>query len=113
MIRRPPRSTLFPYTTLFRSVNPTNGAVTASVPIGGTPVNDPSLTFNPAQQLQRPGLLLLNGWVYAAFGSHCDHPPYVGYVAGVNIASHAETLWTDGSGMTGGQAGIWESGGGL
>src|SRR3712207_7861094 len=23
MIRRPPRSTLFPYTTLFRSVNPT------------------------------------------------------------------------------------------
>src|SRR2546422_4417109 len=24
MIRRPPRSTLFPYTTLFRSVSPTN-----------------------------------------------------------------------------------------
>src|SRR5256885_16268362 len=29
MIRRPPRSTLFPYTTLFRSV--TNGAVPESV----------------------------------------------------------------------------------
>lgn len=97
----------------FVGVNPTSGAVTASVPIGGTPVNDPGLTFNPAQQLQRPGLLLLNGWVYAAFGSHCDHAPYVGYVAGVNIASHAETLWTDESGMTGSQAGIWESGGGL
>src|SRR2546430_13422594 len=25
MIRRPPRSTLFPYTTLFRSVKPTGG----------------------------------------------------------------------------------------
>src|SRR5256885_7074663 len=25
MIRRPPRSTLFPYTTLFRSIDPTNG----------------------------------------------------------------------------------------
>src|SRR5260221_3984977 len=25
MIRRPPRSTLFPYTTLFRSVRPPNG----------------------------------------------------------------------------------------
>src|SRR2546427_5250426 len=27
MIRRPPRSTLFPYTTLFRSVPPPRGAV--------------------------------------------------------------------------------------
>src|SRR5258708_15689256 len=25
MIRRPPRSTLFPYTTLFRSINPVTG----------------------------------------------------------------------------------------
>src|SRR5258708_37726545 len=41
MIRRPPRSTLFPYTTLFRS--PISGAsVTASgssMPISDTPVN--------------------------------------------------------------------------
>src|SRR3712207_9223152 len=28
MIRRPPRSTLFPYTTLFRSAGPGSGAVT-------------------------------------------------------------------------------------
>src|SRR5436189_3367788 len=28
MIRRPPRSTLFPYTTLFRSLAPSHGAVT-------------------------------------------------------------------------------------
>src|SRR3712207_8428230 len=27
MIRRPPRSTLFPYTTLFRSRQPLNGAI--------------------------------------------------------------------------------------
>src|SRR2546421_3454815 len=32
MIRRPPRSTLFPYTTLFRSMN---GGVVASVPLSG------------------------------------------------------------------------------
>src|SRR5258707_6056289 len=31
MIRRPPRSTLFPYTTLFRSV------LTSSIPLGGKP----------------------------------------------------------------------------
>src|SRR5260370_4790269 len=29
MIRRPPRSTLFPYTTLFRSIYPSAGAVVA------------------------------------------------------------------------------------
>src|SRR5256884_8294501 len=31
MIRRPPRSTLFPYTTLFRSPNPKVGTVTPDV----------------------------------------------------------------------------------
>src|SRR3712207_8671470 len=30
MIRRPPRSTLFPYTTLFRSLQPRRESVTAS-----------------------------------------------------------------------------------
>src|SRR5258705_3039614 len=31
MIRRPPRSTLFPYTTLFRSLVPAGGAVLVSL----------------------------------------------------------------------------------
>src|SRR5258705_8132166 len=31
MIRRPPRSTLFPYTTLFRSVNPQTGMSALSI----------------------------------------------------------------------------------
>src|SRR5260221_4700403 len=31
MIRRPPRSTLFPYTTLFRSIRPHHGEISASV----------------------------------------------------------------------------------
>src|SRR5258707_6896652 len=37
MIRRPPRSTLFPYTTLFRSNQP-SGKYVASVDILGTPM---------------------------------------------------------------------------
>src|SRR3989442_1766247 len=37
MIRRPPRSTLFPYTTLFRSTNPTTGAVSTSCAVSFTP----------------------------------------------------------------------------
>src|SRR2546426_8027040 len=47
MIRRPPRSTLFPYTTLFRSITDANGALieeTAFYPFG-TPRNE----FQPRQ----------------------------------------------------------------
>src|SRR5688572_32458424 len=38
MIRRPPRSTLFPYTTLFRSSSPTYFPANHFVPIPPTPV---------------------------------------------------------------------------
>src|SRR2546429_6367120 len=34
MIRRPPRSTLFPYTTLFRSPRPSHSAAACSSPAG-------------------------------------------------------------------------------
>src|SRR3712207_8295273 len=40
MIRRPPRSTLFPYTTLFRSQvvgSPLGGGLGARQPLGGVP----------------------------------------------------------------------------
>src|SRR2546430_9423538 len=36
MIRRPPRSTLFPYTTLFRSPSSPSGAPPPAPPFGGT-----------------------------------------------------------------------------
>src|SRR3712207_8566753 len=37
MIRRPPRSTLFPYTTLFRSIDLAERKVVATVPVGDRP----------------------------------------------------------------------------
>src|SRR3712207_8814117 len=58
MIRRPPRSTLFPYTTLFRSTLPPQGVQT-SVPATAPP--DPSLVLpdgppdrSPAARLVAP-----------------------------------------------------------
>src|SRR5262249_60062231 len=45
------------------------------VPIQGTAQNSPQ-TFTPADELQRPGLLLLDGVVYAGFGGHCDIAPW-------------------------------------
>ena len=83
------------------------------VPIHGAPSNDPGRPFNPFTELQRPGLLLLDGSVYAAFGSHCDFTPFAGYVAGVNTSSRALTLWSDEAGLTDDEGGIWQSGGGL
>lgn len=94
-------------------ISPQTGAITESVAIGGSPSNDSSITFNAAQQWQRPGLLMMNGWIYAAFASHCDGTPYDGYVAGVNVSTRATTLWSDETGVTDDEAGIWQGGGGL
>ena len=44
MIRRPPRSTLFPYTTLFRSVVEQNGAI--YIVSGGEVLDTPFLDLN-------------------------------------------------------------------
>ena len=61
-------------------------------------------------QLQRPGLLLMNGVVYAAFGSHCDTPPWQGWVFGVSTAGQVTARWVDDHDRNG--AGIWQSGAG-
>jgi len=86
--------------------------------------SDPS--FHPATQLQRAGLLLLDGVVYAAFGSICDKPPFAGWVAGVPASGGAVHLWATERDLTraapvvngdpGGEGpggGIWQSGSGI
>src|SRR3990167_3734063 len=55
MIRRPPRSTLFPYTTLFRSPSPSLGIPATAMPAalsGGSPDFMPSRIPMPAQSPQ-------------------------------------------------------------
>src|SRR6516165_653266 len=96
-------------------LNVSTGAITLRKLIAGHPTNDSHISFDPIPQDQRTGLLLLNGWVYAAFASHCDHKPYAGYVAGVNVEQRPvkATLWTDEAGVSENQAGIWQSQGGL
>jgi Abnormal spindle-like microcephaly-assoc'd, ASPM-SPD-2-Hydin len=101
------------------AIDPTTGLELGNFPVQvtGAPTNDPTVPMNPYDQMQRPGLLLLGGSVYAAFGSHCDFQPYHGYVvgmAGANAASPGkQTMWSDESGVTDIQGGIWQSGGGL
>jgi hypothetical protein len=84
------------------------------VTIAGSPQNDPTHPFNPERAMQRPGLLLMGGTVYAAFASHCDFGPYVGYVVGVSTTSHAiSSMWSTEAGSSYAEAGIWQSGSGL
>ncbi|MBV9593854.1 MAG: hypothetical protein JO147_08705, partial [Actinobacteria bacterium] len=71
-----------------------------------------AVSFVPQTQQQRPGLLLMNGVVYAAFGSHCDVQPWEGWVFGVSTASHTITSrWVAENNASG--AGIWQAGVGL
>jgi hypothetical protein len=94
-------------------LNIVTGAITFKKRIVGHPMNDSHLTFSALPQGQRAGLLLRDGWVYAAFASHCDHGSYTGYVAGVNVSTNATTLWADENGVSDEKGGIWHSGGGI
>ena len=81
------------------------------VPLNGTAQNAPGQTFEPKTQLQRPGLLLMEGVVYAAFGSDCDTAPWQGWVFGVSTAGAIKARWV--ADESGNGAGIWQSGAGL
>lgn len=81
------------------------------VRLSGTAQNAPGQTFNATNELQRPGLLLLDGVVYAAFGGHCDITPYQGWVFGVSTGGVVKARWV--ADQTGNGAGIWQSGAGI
>ncbi|MEU6317016.1 choice-of-anchor D domain-containing protein [Streptomyces sp. NPDC047009] len=101
---------------LMHAVDPTSGTELSGWPvtISGSPSNDPSNSFDAYYEQQRPGLLLMDGVVYAGFGGHCDAWPYRGYVVGVSITEHHITsMWASVTGAGTGGAGIWQSGGGL
>src|SRR2546430_10117430 len=51
MIRRPPRSTLFPYTTLFRSLDHTFAIVKTKLPAGKLPGKNNRVTLKPIKDV--------------------------------------------------------------
>src|SRR3712207_8643345 len=61
MIRRPPRSTLFPYTTLFRSARAARRAPRARVGGGAARARAPMRLSRPVRAAAVGGLLLLVG----------------------------------------------------
>jgi hypothetical protein len=87
------------------------------------------LVFNPFLQLNRPGLLFVDGTVYVAFGSHGDAGPFHGWIFGYRAAAinqrpyifcttpdrdRKRPLNSDPRGtVTWNRGGIWQSGNGL
>jgi hypothetical protein len=96
-------------------LNVSTGAITLKKRIAGSPTNDPHLSFSALPEDNRPGLLLMNGWVYTGFAAHCDHGSYTGYVSGVDVEQRPvkTTLWADEAGVSNEKGGIWQSDGGV
>src|SRR5258707_11927132 len=67
MIRRPPRSTLFPYTTLFRSPLPT--AANAALP--APPIIPTSAPITPAKTLDRKSTRLNSSHANISYAVFC------------------------------------------
>jgi len=70
-----------------------------------------SISFDPRQHLQRPGLLLQGGVVYVAWASYCDLDPYHGWVLGFSASSGTlQRVSTFNDTPNGSRGGIWMSG---
>ena len=86
--------------------------ITASVPGSGVGSVDGTVIFDPLYHLNRPGLLLLNGVLYLAFGSHGNRGPHHGWLLGYDartlqqVAVFNTTPDSDGGS-------IWQSGQGV
>jgi len=92
-----------------------NGPVTITASIAGSGYNstDGKVSFDPTMHIQRPGLLLANGTVYIAFGSHADYGGWHGWVIGYtasNLRHQAGVYNATPNGMGGS---VWQSGRGL
>ena len=86
--------------------------ITASVPGSGSGSSSGTIAFQPLYQLNRPGLLLLNGVIYVAFGSHGDIGPYHGWVLGYSVSTFAQIAVFNAT-PNGSQGAVWEGGQGL
>lgn len=88
-----------------------NGPVTIAATVAGD--GGSAVGFDPTQHLQRPGLLLANGAVYVAFGSHADFGAWHGWVMSYNAADLTNFLGAFATTATGNGGAVWQSGRGL
>jgi hypothetical protein len=86
--------------------------IAATYPGTGEGSSGGNAIFDPKQYKERSGLLLLNGVVYLAWASHCDIPPYTGWIMGYDSTTLAQTTVIDVT-PNGAEGAIWGAGAGL
>jgi hypothetical protein len=83
--------------------------IAASVPGNGAGSTGGTVTFDPREYNERPGLLELNGTIYTTWGSHCDAGAYTSWMMSFSADTLKQTsvlnLVPNGS-----DGGIWMSG---
>jgi hypothetical protein len=86
--------------------------IQATYPGLGDNTDGANVIFDPAQYVERSGMLLLNGVIYMGWASHCDNRPYTGWIMGYSASTlqQANVLNVTPNGTEGA---IWMSGGGL
>jgi uncharacterized protein (TIGR03437 family) len=90
-----------------------NGPIALVASVAGTGSErrpDGTIPFDPLQHIQRPGLLLSNGAVFVAFGSHGDQNPYHGWMLSYNAADLRYQLGVYMATPDGNAGSIWQSG---
>jgi hypothetical protein len=76
------------------------------------PETDRAVQFDAKWHLNRPGLLLLDGVLYLAFGSHGDKGDFWGWIMAYDARTLAQ-LAVHCTALAWGEGGIWQSGCGL
>jgi hypothetical protein len=70
------------------------------------------VAFDNLHELNRPGLLLMNGTIYIAYASHCDFGPYHGWLFAYDAATFTQkSVYV--TTPNGGLGGFWMSGAGV
>jgi len=113
MSRRSADST---YHQRLHALDVTSGAelLNGPVDIAATyPVAGGTTTFDPQAYEERAALLLSQGTIYTSWTSHCDQPPYSGWVIAYSEATLARTQVFNAAPNSGGFGpAIWMAGGG-
>ncbi len=86
--------------------------ISGKYPGTGEDSKDGYAYFVAKQYKERSGLLLLNGTIYLGWASHCDDPPYTGWIMGYNATTLAQTSIIDVT-PNGDEGAIWGAGAGL
>lgn len=103
------------YVHRLHALDITTGAERAGSPVeiaatvSGTGEGGTTITLQAKSYKQRPGLLLLNGTVYAGMSSHCDIGTYHGWLIGYDAKTLRQTTVYNDT-PDGNQASLWASG---